>query len=216
MILYSGTDDCALRSDGPRQTKRLLLNHTPPLRLAALTKQANDAYNDRVTAAKTCASALHKAPGDGIHNKSWWDHVAEDLSEWGGKIAEIANDLAPFLDVLALATSWIPGVDVITAALAEADNIIALVGTGMQIAGDAMQGHWGDALMGAGMLGLTFLGGKAIEKVGGKLMLPPACTSSATTARGCITGCRRATARCFPAAAPTGRSPTSATTSCGS
>jgi RHS repeat-associated protein len=137
--------------------------------MAALTKQANDAYNDRITAAKTCASALHKAQGDGIHNKSWWDHVGEDLSEWGGKIAEIANDLAPFLDVLALATSWIPGVDVITAALAEADNIIALVGTGMQIAGDAMQGHWGDALMGAGMLGLTFLGGKAIGSLGGKL-----------------------------------------------
>ena len=138
-------------------------------KMAALTKQANDAYNDRITAAKTCASALHKAQGDGIHNKSWWDHVGEDLSEWGGKIAEIANDLAPFLDVLALATSWIPGVDVITAALAEADNIIALVGTGMQIAGDAMQGHWGDALMGAGMLGLTFLGGKAIGSLGGKL-----------------------------------------------
>ena len=84
----------------------------------------------------------------------WWEHVGEDLSEWGGKIAEIANELAPFLDVLALATSWIPGVDVITAALAEADNLIALVGTGMKIAGDAMQGHWGDALMGAGMLGL--------------------------------------------------------------
>ncbi|MEY9935535.1 RHS repeat-associated protein [Catenulispora sp. GP43] len=139
-------------------------------KMAALTKQANDAYNDRINAAKTCASALGKAQGDGIHNKSWWDHVAEDLSEWGGKIAEIANDLAPFLDVLALATSWIPGVDVITAALAEADNIIALVGTGMQIAGDAMQGHWGDALMGAGMLGLTFLGGKALGSLGGKVM----------------------------------------------
>ena len=139
-------------------------------KMAALTKQANDAYNDRINAAKTCASALGKAQGDGIHNKSWWDHVAEDLSEWGGKIAEIANDLAPFLDVLALATSWIPGVDVVTAALAEADNIIALVGTGMQIAGDAMQGHWGDALMGAGMLAATFLGGKALEKFGGPML----------------------------------------------
>ncbi|MEY9933772.1 RHS repeat-associated protein [Catenulispora sp. GP43] len=139
-------------------------------RMADLTKQANDADNDRITAAKTCASALHKAQGDGIHNKSWWDHVAEDLSEWGGKIAEIANDLAPFLDVLALATSWIPGVDVVTAALAEADNIIAMVGTGIEVLGDAMQGHWGDALMGAGMLGLTLLGGKAIEKFGGKAL----------------------------------------------
>ncbi|MEY9906501.1 RHS repeat-associated protein [Catenulispora sp. MAP12-49] len=139
-------------------------------KMAALTKQANDAYNDRINAAKTCQSALGKAQGDGIHNKSWWDHVAEDLSEWGGKIADIANELAPFLDVLALATSWIPGVDVITAGLAEADNLIAMIGTGMKIAGDAMQGHWGDALMGVGMVGLQFVGGKAVEKVGGKLM----------------------------------------------
>ncbi|WP_143765196.1 DUF6531 domain-containing protein [Catenulispora acidiphila] len=138
--------------------------------MAALTKQANDAYNDRINAAKACGSALHRAQSDGIHNKHWWEHVGEVLSEVGGEIADIANELAPFLDILALATSWIPGVDVVTAALAEADNIIALVGTGMEVAGDAMQGHWGDALMGVGMLGLQFVGGKAIEKVGGKLM----------------------------------------------
>jgi len=139
-------------------------------KMADLAKQANDAYNDRINAAKTCASALHHAQSDGIHNKHWWEHVGEALSEWGGKIAEIANDLAPFLDVLALATSWIPGVDVITAGLAEADNLIALAGTGLEVAGDAMQGHWGDALMGAGMLGVTFLGGKALEKFGGKFL----------------------------------------------
>ena len=132
--------------------------------MAALTKQANDAYNDRINAAKTCGSALHHAQSDGIHNKHWWEHVGEVLSEVGGEIADIANELAPFLDILALATSWIPGVDVVTAALAEADNIIALAGTGMEIAGDAMQGHWGDALMGAGMLGLQFVGGKASEQ----------------------------------------------------
>jgi len=139
-------------------------------KMADLAKQANDAYNDRINAAKTCASALHHAQSDGIHNKHWWEHVGEALSEWGGKIAEIANDLAPFLDVLALATSWIPGVDVITAGLAEADNLIALAGTGLEVAGDAMQGHWGDALMGAGMLGVTFLGGKTLEKFGGKFL----------------------------------------------
>ncbi|MBS2552522.1 hypothetical protein KGQ19_37275 [Catenulispora sp. NL8] len=139
-------------------------------RMAALTTQANQAHDDRIAAAKTCAKALGHAQADGIHNKSWWQHLGEDLSEWGGKIAEIAGDLAPFLDVLALATSWIPGVDVITAALAEADDIIALVGTGMQIAGDGMQGHWGDALLAAGMLGATYLGGRALEGVGGKLL----------------------------------------------
>src|SRR5256714_1736521 len=136
--------------------------------MATLTAQAKQAYDDRIAAAKECAKALHHAQSDGIHNKHWWEHVGEVLSEWGGKIAEIANDLAPFLDVLALATSWIPGVDVVTAALAEADNLVALAGTGMEIAGDAMQGHWGDALMGAGMLGATFLGGKAVSKLGGK------------------------------------------------
>ncbi|MEZ0108564.1 RHS repeat-associated protein [Catenulispora sp. EB89] len=131
-------------------------------KMAALTKQANDAYNDRISAAKTCASALHHAQSDGIHNKSWWDHVGEDLSKWGGEIGKIAGELAPILDIIALATSWIPGVDVVTAALAEADNIIALAGTAIGAIGDAMQGHWGDALLGAGMLALTFVGGRAL------------------------------------------------------
>ena len=138
--------------------------------MAALTTQANQAHDDRIAAAKTCASAIHHAQSDGIHNKHWWEHIGADLAEWGGKIAEIANDLAPFLDVLALATSWIPGVDVITAGLAEADNLIALAGTGLQIVGDGMQGHWGDALLSAGMLAGTYLGGKALEKVGGNLL----------------------------------------------
>ncbi|WP_370357330.1 DUF6531 domain-containing protein [Catenulispora sp. MAP12-49] len=142
-------------------------------KMAALTKQANDAYNDRITAAKTCGSALHKAQGDGIHNKSWWDHVAEDLSDWGGEIAKVAGELAPILMVVALATSWIPGVDVVTAALAEADNLVALAGTAMATIGDAMQGHWGDALLGVGMLGLAAIGaggeGEALEGEAGAL-----------------------------------------------
>ncbi|MBS2552131.1 hypothetical protein KGQ19_35275 [Catenulispora sp. NL8] len=139
-------------------------------RMAALTTQANQAHDDRIAAAKTCASAIGKAQSDGIHNKHWWEHLGQALADIGGEIADIANEIAPILDVIALATSWIPGVDVITAALAEADNIIAIAGTVLEVAGDAMQGHWGDALMGAGMLGLQFIGGKAIEKVGGKLM----------------------------------------------
>ncbi|WP_329956164.1 RHS repeat-associated core domain-containing protein [Catenulispora pinistramenti] len=138
--------------------------------MAALTKQANDAYNDRITAATACGHAIGKAQSDGIHNQSWWHHLGQELSDIGGEIADIANEIAPILDIIALATSWIPGLDVITAGLAEADNIIALVGTGMQIAGDAMQGHWGDALLGAGMLGLQFAGGKAFEKFGGKAL----------------------------------------------
>ncbi|MEZ0108651.1 RHS repeat-associated protein [Catenulispora sp. EB89] len=139
-------------------------------RMAALTAQAHQAYDDRIAAAKDCARAIGHAQSDGIHNKHWWEHIGADLADWGGKIADIAGDLAPFLDVLALATSWIPGVDVITAGLAEADNLIALVGTGLEVVGDGMQGHWGDALMGVGMLGAQYLGGKALEKFGGPLL----------------------------------------------
>jgi RHS repeat-associated protein len=130
--------------------------------LASLATQANQAHDERIAAAKACADAIGKAQSDGIHNKPWWEHVGEALSEWGGKIAEIAGELAPILDLIALATSWIPGLDVITAALAELDNIVALAGTLMSVAGDAMQGHWGDALLGAGMLALTFVGARAL------------------------------------------------------
>lgn len=139
-------------------------------RLAALTTQANQASDDRLAAARICAGAIHKAQSDGIHNKHWWEHVGEELSEWGGKIAEIAGDLAPILDIIALATSWIPGVDVVTAALAEADNLIALAGSILQMTGDAMQGHWGDALLSAGMLAATYVGGRALGSLGGKVL----------------------------------------------
>ncbi|WP_194904888.1 RHS repeat-associated core domain-containing protein [Catenulispora rubra] len=138
--------------------------------MAALTTQAHQAYDDRIAAAKECAKAIGHAQSDGIHNKHWWEHIGADLAAWGGKIAEIAGEIAPVLDVIALATSWIPGVDVITAGLAEADNIVALVGSGMQIAGDAMQGHFKDALLSAGMMGATYLGGRALGSLGGKVL----------------------------------------------
>jgi uncharacterized protein YukE len=139
-------------------------------RMDALKKQAQQAAHDLDDAANACAKALHHAQHDGIHNKHWWQHVGAELAKWGGKIGEIAGEIAPVLDVLAIATSWIPGVDVVTAGLAEADNLIALGGTGLQIAGDGMQGHWGDAMMGAGMLGAQVFGGRALGALGGKVL----------------------------------------------
>ncbi|WP_194906691.1 putative adhesin [Catenulispora rubra] len=138
--------------------------------LAALAAQANQAHDDRITAAKACAGAIGHAQSDGIHNKHWWEHVGAALADIGGEIADIAGEIAPILDIIALATSWIPGVDVVTAALAEADNLVALAGSVMQMAGDAMQGKWGDALLDAGMLAGAYLGGKALEKFGGPML----------------------------------------------
>ncbi|WP_370380948.1 DUF6531 domain-containing protein [Catenulispora sp. GAS73] len=141
--------------------------------MAALTAQANDAYNDRITAAKACATALGHAQHDGIHNKSWWQHVGEDLSKWGGEIAQYAGEVAVVLDVVAFATSWVPGLDVITAGLAIGANVLAGVATAgavIQVGGDVMQGHWGDALLDGGLLVGTMVGGKLLQKFGGKLM----------------------------------------------
>ena len=142
-------------------------------RMAALTAQANQAHDDRITAAKACATALHHAQSDGIHNKSWWEHLGEDLSKWGGEIAQYAGELAVVLDVVAFATSWVPGLDVITAGLAIGANVLAGVATAgavLQVGGDVMQGHWSDALLDGGMLVGTMVGGKLVQKFGGKLM----------------------------------------------
>jgi RHS repeat-associated protein len=136
----------------------------------ALKAQANQAHADLDAAGQACAKALHHAQSDGIHNKHWWQHVGAELSEWGGKIGDIAGEIAPVLDVLAIATVWIPGVDIVTGELAEADNMVAMFGYGTKIAGDTMQGHYHDALMGAGMLGASIVGGKLLGSVGGKIL----------------------------------------------
>jgi RHS repeat-associated protein len=52
--------------------------------------------------------------------ESWWDDVTAVVN----KVADIAAVAAPVLDVVAAATSFIPGVDVVTAAVAGAANIV--------------------------------------------------------------------------------------------
>ena len=76
--------------------------------MAALTAQANQARDDHMNAAKVCAKALHHAQSDGIHNKHWWQHVAEDvlstagdvLSAVGDFVETFGYDLADVLQVL--------------------------------------------------------------------------------------------------------------------
>ncbi|WP_194904901.1 putative T7SS-secreted protein [Catenulispora rubra] len=143
-------------------------------RLAALTAAAHQAHNDLDAAAKECAKALHHAQSDGIHNKHWWQHVGEALSDVGGKIAEWANDigqiaqiLAPILNGIALLTAEVPGLDVVTAGLAVADDFIAetapevaTAGLAIKAAGDGLQGHWDDLAHDAAYLGASRMGGK--------------------------------------------------------
>lgn len=144
-------------------------------RLAALAAAAKQAHEDLPAAAKECAKALHHAQSDGIHNKHWWQHVGEALSEVGGKIAEWAGEigqiaavLAPILNGIALLTVEVPGLDVVTAGLAAADDLIAATapevvaaGTAMKATGDGLQGHWSDLGMDAAWLVSSRVGGKS-------------------------------------------------------
>ncbi len=143
-------------------------------RLATLAAQAEQAHDDLQAAGNDCAKALHHAQSDGIHNKHWWQHVGEVLSEvggqiaqWAGEIGQIAAILAPILNGIALLTVEIPGLDVVTASLAAADDVIAetapevvATGTAIKAAGDGLQGHWKDLGMDAAMLGMSRFGGK--------------------------------------------------------
>ena len=127
-------------------------------RLAALAATAHQAHDDLTAAAKECAKAIHHAQSDGIHNKHWWQHVGETLSDLGGHIAQWASDigqiavvLAPVLNGLAALTIEVPGLDVVTAGLAAADDLIAATapevitaGTAIKATGDGLQGHWSD------------------------------------------------------------------------
>jgi len=143
-------------------------------RLAALAAQARQAHDDLQAAAKECAKALHHAQSDGIHNKHWWQHVGEALSDIGGKIAEwsgeigqIAAVLAPVLNGIAILTVEVPGLDVVTASLAGADDLIAetapevtAAGLAIKATGDGLQGHWDDLAHDAAYLGASRMGGK--------------------------------------------------------
>jgi hypothetical protein len=149
-------------------------------RMASLAASANQAHDDLLTAARECAKALHHAQSDGIHNKHWWEHVGETLSDIGGKIAEYAGDvsmvlaaIAPVLDAIAIITGPIPGVDLITGALAILGTI-ATVGTAAKMVGDGMQGHWSDMGMDALNLAASRIGAKGGKgEVPGEGEVPP-------------------------------------------
>ena len=143
-------------------------------RLASLAAAARQAHEDLLAAAKECAKALHHAQSDGIHNKHWWEHVGEVLSDLGGEVAkwaqtigQIATAVAPILNALAVLTAEVPGLDVVTASLAVADDLIvetapevATAGLAVKASGDGLQGHWGDLAIDAASLSTSRMGGK--------------------------------------------------------
>ncbi|MEY9892596.1 uncharacterized protein YukE [Catenulispora sp. MAP5-51] len=143
-------------------------------RLGALAAQARQAHDDLEAAGKECAKALHHAQSDGIHNKHWWQHVGEALSniggkitQWSGEIGQIAAILAPVLNGIALLTVEVPGLDVVTASLAGADDFIAATapevvtaGLAIKATGDGLQGHWDDLAHDAFYLGASRMGGR--------------------------------------------------------
>lgn len=60
----------------------------------ALTAQAKQAHGEHAAAAKACAKALHHAQSDGIHNKHWWQHVADDVLSVAGDVLSTVGQFA--------------------------------------------------------------------------------------------------------------------------
>ncbi|GAA1990253.1 RNase A-like domain-containing protein [Catenulispora subtropica] len=119
-------------------------------KLDALSAQAKQAHDDRISAAKDCARALHHAQSDGIHNKHWWQHVAADvlstaddvLSSVGHFVEGMAYELDDILKSLFSPQSLL-GIAETVAGL-----LMMVAGTGGEIGGIALDLTGVGALLG--------------------------------------------------------------------
>lgn len=139
--------------------------------MAALTAQAHQAHDDHANAAKACAKALHHAQHDGIHNKHWWQHVAEDVMSTAGHVLSAVGDfvetfgyeLADVLRVLFSPQSLLGIAETI------AGLLMMVAGAGGEIGGTALDLTGVGALLGVPVNALSgglIVGGGALAVKG--------------------------------------------------
>ncbi|MBS2548344.1 hypothetical protein KGQ19_15875 [Catenulispora sp. NL8] len=139
--------------------------------MSALKAQAQQAHDDRIAAAKDCAKALGHAQHDGIHNKHWWQHVADDvlsttdgvLSAVGHFVEGMSYDLADVLQVLFSKQSLL-GIAQTLAGL-----LMMTAGAGGEIGGTALDLTGVGALLGVPVNALSagLIGGGGVLAVKG-------------------------------------------------
>ncbi|WP_371152611.1 glycohydrolase toxin TNT-related protein [Buchananella felis] len=135
---------------------------------------AQNAVQERDQAAQTAIDAIQRATTtDGLNDGRWEDYGAKIL----GWIADLAQAIAQFAGILAMALCWIPVLGPALAVIAAIAGIVeAVANIGLAIGGEK---SWGEALLSVGFaaLGCIGLGGlrgavsslKALKNFGGAL-----------------------------------------------
>ncbi|WP_371176960.1 hypothetical protein ABYF34_08200 [Buchananella felis] len=135
---------------------------------------AQNAVQERDQAAQTAIDAIQRATTtDGLNDGRWEDYGAKLL----GWIADLAQAIAQFAGILAMALCWIPVLGPALAVIAAIAGIVeAVANIGLAIGGEK---SWGEALLSVGFaaLGCIGLGGlrgavsslKALKNFGGAL-----------------------------------------------
>jgi RHS repeat-associated protein len=88
------------------------------------------------------------------HHHSWWDRVTS-----------FANTVAPALTLIAVATAWVPGLDVVTAAIALTADTLSFAANGADTVVQLAHGHFARAATAAGLAGLSVVGAGGAGKL---------------------------------------------------
>ncbi|WP_371164495.1 hypothetical protein ABYF32_02360 [Buchananella felis] len=135
---------------------------------------AQNAVQERDQAAQTAIDAIQRATTTDGLNDGWWEDYGAKLLGW---IADLAQAIAQFAGILAMALCWIPVLGPALAVIAAIAGIVeAVANIGLAIGGEK---SWGEALLSVGFaaLGCIGLGGlrgavsslKALKNFGGAL-----------------------------------------------
>lgn len=139
--------------------------------LNAAKARLHAAIEARDAAANTAASSIDAASNGGTINDSAWDKFADfvkplvdlvdTVAQW---IWEHIDEIALVLTIAAIALAWVPGLNVVLAALAVGARVLSIAKAGFAVVtstAEAMKtGNWGPAVLAAAMFGLSFVGGK--------------------------------------------------------
>ncbi len=152
--------------------------------LDAAKNRLHTAIQERDEAANRAAGAVDAASSGGKLNDSAWDKFADfveplvDAVDAVGKwIWEHIDEISLVLTIAAIALAWVPGLNVVLAALAAGANVLSKAKAAYAfvagVAEGVRTGNWGAAAMGATGLVLSFVGGRAVgavaKKVGAKV-----------------------------------------------
>ncbi|WP_371174324.1 hypothetical protein [Buchananella felis] len=145
-----------------------------------------NAVQERDQAAQTAIDAIQGVTATDGLNDGWWEDYGAKLLGW---IADIAEAIAGFVGLLAIALGWIPVLGQALAAISAIAGIVAAVANiGLALAGEK---SWGEALISVGFaaLGCFGLGGtKMLGNFAVRKMFTQTLKMAGTSTKGSLAG----------------------------